>query len=813
MGKFRDGVGSCSVAATDVASRNTRGVRWFLAGWVSLAVVAGCSGAGAGGADADGGVGDGGGGLEIAPPEPPDISWLDAGQPEIEPPRFLPCPPGWREVTDADTGTVTCDPWPETGYVACTAIDEAHFPGEAGCTRIGTACSADDDWAVDLPTDRPIVYVRAGATPGGDGRTKASPFGTIEDAMVGVASGAVIALARGRYDEVVAVPGGVTLWGACVAETVVAFSAPSEMLATIAAAGNGAAVRNLRVEGERMGVRADGRGSSLELRDVVVTDVVAIGVRVGSSSRLIADSLVIRETRSAPSSRMAGRGLNVSGGATAEVRRGVFERNRDVAVIALDSGTSVTLEDVVVCDTQSLDSDLESGRVLGRGLGVKDGAVARVTRGVFERNRDIAVFANQAGVPVTLTLEDVVVRDTLSRESDRTRGQGLGVEDGAIVVVTHGLFERNRGLAIMAAEGSAPVTLTLDDVVVRDTLSEEGEAPSDRIGGRGLEVQGHAVVTVTRGVFERNRDVAVRAAHNGASVALAKVTVRDTQGRDSDRAGGRGLDVEDGAVASVTLGVFERNRDVAIFAAQAATPRTLTLEDVVVRNTESADSDRQADRVGGRGLGLQGGAVAQVTRGVFEGNRDIAVFVAGATTTLTLEDVVARDTRSRESDLRFGRGLDVQDSAAVLVRRGLFEGNRDLSIAAFNASTLVTLENVVVRQTEERECADDSCVGAGAGGGIGSYSGAHVEAGRFLVTGSALCGLQLAHGRDESGPAPLGGTVELHDGEISFNAVCGANVQTEGFDLGDLQDRVIFHDNGRDLDMSMLPVPDSSVDL
>ena len=95
-------------------------------------LVAGCSGTPGGNAAADAGDGfDDTGGFEVTPPAPPNISWLDAGQPPIEPPAppaLTPCPPGWRELTDPETGTVTCDPWPETGHEECTAVDEAHFP-------------------------------------------------------------------------------------------------------------------------------------------------------------------------------------------------------------------------------------------------------------------------------------------------------------------------------------------------------------------------------------------------------------------------------------------------------------------------------------------------------------------------------------------------------------------------------------------------------------------------------------------------------------------------------------------------------------
>jgi hypothetical protein len=127
----------------------------------------------------------------------------------------------------------------------------------------------------------------------------------------------------------------------------------------------------------------------------------------------------------------------------------------------------------------------------------------------------------------------------------------------------------------------------------------------------------------------------------------------------------------------------------------------------------------------------------------------------------------------------------------------------------------VQLADVCVRDTLERACAATTCPGEGAGTGISVVAGAHVGVERFRIEGSALCGVQVAYGLDpETGSrSVLGGTMDLYDGEVAFNVVCGANVQTEGFDVNRLMDNVLFHDNGQNLDMSELPVPDGAGSL
>jgi hypothetical protein len=76
-----------------------------------------------------------------------------------------------------------------------------------------------------------------------------------------------------------------------------------------------------------------------------------------------------------------------------------------------------------------------------------------------------------------------------------------------------------------------------------------------------------------------------------------------------------------------------------------------------------------------------------------------------------------------------------------------------------------------------------------------------------------MCGVQLAFGQDELGlPYPQGGTMDLEDGIVAGNVVCGANVQTPGFDLRRLERGVRWRDNGLDLDMTHLPVPSPVID-
>ena len=362
------------------------------------------------------------------------------------------------------------------------------------------------------------------------------------------------------------------------------------------------------------------------------------------------------------------------------------------------------------------------------------------------------------------------------------------------------VFERNRDAGVYAA--GTGTTLSLTDVAVRETQSQE----TDGMFGRGLGVYAGAEVEVARSVFERNRDVGMLVDGSGTTLSLTDVAVLETQSQETDGLFGNGLVMRGGAEVEVIHAVFVRNRSVGVYATDAGT--TLILTDVAVRETRSQEFERRY----GYGLGVRHGAEVEVRSTVFEHNREAGVVASGSGTFLSLTNVLARETRSRERDGRYGHGLVVVEGAEAEVSRALFDRNRAVGVLAFETGTILQVTDVVVHETLESECAPDSCEGFGGGVGIGSYGGASVDVTRFTVTQNAMSGVQLAHGgsldeNDSFVPYEHGGFMDLHSGEVSNNPI-GANVQTEGFDINRLMDNVIYVANERSLDMTELPVPE-----
>jgi hypothetical protein len=224
------------------------------------------------------------------------------------------------------------------------------------------------------------------------------------------------------------------------------------------------------------------------------------------------------------------------------------------------------------------------------------------------------------------------------------------------------------GIAVSAG------TLDLDRTVITGT----GALP-DGTFGVGLQVGPGSRATVRQSLFDHNRMVGVSADSN-TEVTLTDVVVRDTQSQASDQHWGRGLHAQNGAQVTVERSVFDHNRDLGISVAKAGTE--LTLSDVLVKDTQSRESDGQV----GDGLRVQAGARATVQRTVFDGNRSAGISGSGAA--LSLSDVVVAGTQPREADGEYGVGAAVLDGATFDVSASRFEGNRVAGILVLSGGQL-----------------------------------------------------------------------------------------------------------------------------
>jgi hypothetical protein len=294
---------------------------------------------------------------------------------------------------------------------------------------------------------------------------------------------------------------------------------------------------------------------------------------------------------------------------------------------------------------------------------------------------------------------------------------------------------------------------------------------------------------VRRAFLERNRETSMRSFAPGSSLVAEDVYIRDTLEDDFDGSFGRGFAVEQGASAELTRFIIERAYDMGIFVNSPST--TLSATDVIVRDVDG----QRRDLIGGRGINVQDGPVADLSRVRVERTRELGIAVIGDVE-VTMSDILVRDTRSQESDGEWGRGLGVAESARVTVTRAVIA--RSLGMGVVLAEAMLQAEHLRVTGVERQECVDTTCPTRALGFGIGSYFGGEgIDVRSFVVEDAVTCGVQVA----------ADGGIDLETGLIQKSAI-GACIQVPGYELSRLQTNVVYADNDTNLDFTELPVPE-----
>ena len=639
-----------------------------------------------------------------APPEPPRGTPARAALPTL-----TPCAPGWAEIAGAGVDDpATCEPFPGSASTRC-ADDELRTPGETACAPLGPACPADG-WPAGLPATG-VRYVRAGASAGGTG-SRAAPFATISDALTAAPPTTVIAIATGSYDEVVAVPAGVTLWGACVSGTRLASTTAGAVSATVAIGGADVVIRNVTLggSGNALGV---GRGATVTLEDVATVRATARAWSVHDGGHVVAERVAIRDTRPLGIGE-EGHAIYAETGAIVELSHAAIERNADNAIIAFDPSTSIVLDDSVVRDTVPRSSD---GR-FGRGVNVEGGVAVTLTRSVLERNAGIGLFgANE----ITAHLTDTLVRDTASAMT--MGGRGISVQMNSTLVLTRVALVANRSYALYASSGSM---LTLDDVLMRATRTD-----ATGLLGRGIELRSGATATVRHLLVDQMRDSAFILLDSDTHASVEDLVVRGTT-PDDHGTNGRGIEVSGGAHLDGTRVRAERNSDLGL-GCFGSVAEALT-SSVELTDVELLDQGPDAAAPGmGRGLYVLDDCAMHVTRALIRGSREIGAGVAIVPASLVLEDAIVSDTRETAlGDL--GRGVNVQQGAHAELRRVVLEHNRETSIEVREEATLVA-EDISILDTAQ------STAPGSPGRALAVEAGATAAVTRAVIERARECGV------------------------------------------------------------------------
>ncbi len=575
------------------------------------------------------------------------------------------CAEGFEPLGDG------CEPiLPET---PCPAGQLA-LPGETVCHDVAP-CGAGT-WG-DIPVESTTQYVNQ-AYPGSDSDGSAEkPWTSIAAGVATAAPGALVAIAAGTYAEDVLVAGkAVRLWGVCPAHVEITGAGGVFALA-ISDGAHGSEIHHLAVRSVGQGVGITG-----------ATDVVLAELWVHDGA---ARAIDVEETL---------------GPASASIRNCLIENNRELGIYV--SGSEISVEGTVVRGTLPRLPEQTFGAGLWAEVnGSSQRAQITVRHSVVEANHDTGIMlAGSDGV-----VEGVVVRGTLPCNEDQLRPGGVQALDSAAqgmhstLALRSSVLDGNSNLGVHLFGSEA----VIEGVMIRNTSPRPLDMNFGHglHAEEDLDLAQRSIVTMRSSTIAHNHGIGVFL--SGTDATIESTTVRDTLPQAADSVLGRGISVRNGEAAvgpsNVTIrgSLVERNHDVGILAIGSVA----TIEATAVRDTQP----QAANQLFGRGIGVQmqfDGAIAAsatVRTCLLERNHDVGLFFGAADS--IVEDTAVLETLARAADGHYGRGINAQSSPngdtspQTTVRRSLVDHSRDIGVMIHSGRA--TLEQIVVRNTLSRE--------------------------------------------------------------------------------------------------------------
>ena len=290
-------------------------------------------------------------------------------------------------------------------------------------------------------------------------------------------------------------------------------------------------------------------GANVTARRCLLAGNTASGVVAdGDGTQVDLVDAEIRDTR-ANEDGTGGRGISAEAGATVSVAGCSIMGNHQAGVWAIDPGTRVMLAETAISDTAP-------NRAPGQGYGVQvaNGAVLSANACRLSRNTEVGVEA--AGVGTTVTLADTDIWDTNARAVG-DHGRGIDAQAGASVTVVRGSIGRNYEAGVAA--GGLGTTVDLTDTQVVDTRRSSATALALGVQahtGAAIRITGGAVsrtagmgVFVTNAVGELDRVVVRGNSFSGVTLISGALSIENCaineNVRDREWGGGMGVYAEE----------------------------------------------------------------------------------------------------------------------------------------------------------------------------------------------------------------------------------------------------------------------------
>ncbi|HEX7663526.1 MAG TPA: right-handed parallel beta-helix repeat-containing protein, partial [Polyangiaceae bacterium] len=323
------------------------------------------------------------------------------------------------------------------------------------------------------------------------------------------------------------------------------------------------------------------------------------GLTTSSTAKLhVAQSVVAGNV---PSAAGYGRGFTADGGELT-IEESTIVANADLGISA-ESKSVVTVENSVIRATVP-----NTDRAKGAGVAASSGGQATLGHVALVGNSEEGAFADGTGS--TVTLNDSIARDGVMLSS-QTAGNGAVAQNGGHLVLNGSALVANHesGLLLFDPGSAAEVT---QSIIARQLTSQKNQY------GRGIVLQNGPALTLVPSVVAANSDIGIAARGDATTLTMKQSIVRDTVPEPLDKAHGRGLNVIEGAVATVTDCELLRNAEVAALVSGPGAKLT-----VATTNVASTQLDARTSSAG-RGI------VAQMNgAGIVSGSAIVDSFQAG----------------------------------------------------------------------------------------------------------------------------------------------------------------------------------------
>ncbi len=584
----------------------------------------------------------------------------------VAPLLVLACDKDKREKPSPDDTAPTHDTGPDTE----PGCDTGQLEDDGEC--VPAACGAGT-WG-NLEVDENTVFVDIAAAEGGDG-SQAAPFTSLQAGLdaAGDADGGTVAVAAGTYPETLALDrghDGVRLAGRCRELVGIDASAGDEGTPGIFvdAKSSEAEISGVTVSGSRLVGVAVGSGA-VTMRDSAVVGSEYIGVgayqegmnataltmegcevvgntTLGVGARDSGTSVTLRETvieDSQPDENgEAGYGIQIYGGASLDAEACEVRGNSIAGVLVAEEGTTVTLRETVIEDTQPG----EDGE-RGYGIEVQGGASLAAEGCEIRGNTSMGVLAAQSGT--TVSLQATTIEDTQRRESGEG-GYGICAGDGASLDAEACQVRNNAVVGVEAFDSGTVVRL-------RDTVIEDTQPDGSGAGGYGVEVWGGARLEAEACQIVRNSTLGVTAYDSGSAVTLLETAIEHTQ-PNKFGAGGYGAQVSSGASLDAVGCVVRGNTGIGVGASDSGT--SVSLRESSIEQTRPLRGG-----LGGYGIQLHYGVTLDVEACEVLGNTGAGVIAFNPGTAVNIKDTRIASTMRGEV-LTVGIGVAAGESATVM---------------------------------------------------------------------------------------------------------------------------------------------------